>query len=508
LRDHLGGFHRAFVKMVSVGAADCLDGNSARAARYDGGRRHLVAFICGGFSVRNMLLSGLAGLHALAAPAVAERIALVHANVITMVGDETLHDATVLVEDGVILAVGEIEIDDVVIVVDATGKYLIPGLHDMHVHIASAAGPIDPEDQLAFMLTQGVTTARGLVGRPEHIALRDRVERGEIFGPTLLCAGPVLAGFEAGPTAPVITVKTPEEGAAAVQRIHDEGYDLVKVHEALTPEVYAAIAQAAADLGMPISGHVTPGLDVEIAIAAGQQIEHLDGYIRAAQAGPIESEEPIGQFPPQEALDNTDWDRMRDLAEATAESGVVNGPTMALFALLFDRSVSTNELRQRPEMRAIPAAMLEQWANQREDGLANGPDQAYVKQLWETRARVLRSLHSAGALLMTGSDSPQAFMVPGAGTHLEMQYFVKAGLSAREAMLASTRSPAAYLGRLETSGTIEPGKVADLVLLNADPLADIRATTDIAGVMTRGRWLDRTALDAMLDVIVANANPE
>jgi hypothetical protein len=338
--------------------------------------------------------------------------------------------------------------------------------------------------------------------------VRDSVRKGDILGPDLLCAGPILAGFEAGPNAPVITVRSPEEGAAAVRRIHDKGYDVVKVHEAISPEVYAAIAETARELRMPISGHVTPGLDLEDAIAAGQQIEHLDGYIRAAQAGPIDAVEPIGQFPPFEAMGNMDWDRMDALAEATARAGVANGPTMALFAILFDRAVQTNELRQRPEMRVIPGPMLEQWAQQRENGLANGPTDAYVRQLWETRARVLRSLQSAGALLMTGSDSPQAFMVPGAGTHLEMQYFVKAGLSARAALRASTRSPAAYLGRLETSGSIEPGKVADLVLLDSDPLADISATKDIVGVMTRGRWLDRLALDAMLDKIVANANPE
>lgn len=451
-----------------------------------------------------------------AAPAAPDRLAFTNVDVLPMDGGGALRDRTVLVEGDRIVAVGasgEVTLPPGTRTIDGCGRTLVPGLADMHVHLPPDDGAAEDGPArrlLAVMLANGVTTARSMAGNPAHLELRRRVEAGEVLGPSLVLAAPALHGGN-----------TPDAEAAreAVRAARAAGYDLVKSHALEDPAVWAAVQDEAERQGLAVAGHVTNGVGLDRALAAGQQIEHLDGFV-AALLPPDRphANGPWGQIPPAAVLAEVDAARLPELARRVAASGAWNVPTLALFERVTDVETPVETLRAAPAMRYVSAAALDQWAAQRAGLAASGMLAGVPEPFQRLRRQIVAALDAAGAPLMAGSDSPQAFLHVGFGLHEELAALVGAGLTPVEALAAATANPARYLrglprqgsgsGRAADFGVVAPGSRADLVLLARSPEQDIAAARQIEGVLVRGRWLDRAALDAMLAAVAAGGAPK
>jgi imidazolonepropionase-like amidohydrolase len=373
--------------------------------------------------------------------------------------------------------------------IDGRGKFLIPGLTEMHTHLGPGQG--DPGDalgrQLRLALANGVTTMRGLVAPPGIIPIRDKVNSGEVLGPTLYVAGPSLNGK---------SVPDPETGRRMVEDAKRQGYDLLKTHGGLTVESYEAIVAAAKATGLRLVGHVTQGYGLDCALAAGQQVEHLDGYIAAALPAGVAA--PDDQIIPDEIAAKVTPEAIRAIAEKTKKAGVWNGMTLALFQL-FASGKSPAELAAAPEMKYVPAQAISSWSDQMK---TDSPGSLPV--FLAVRDSIAVALYRAGARLLVSGDAPQIFLITGFGTHREMQAMAHAGIPAYAVLEAATRNAAEWLGRAD-AGTIAPGKRADLVLLDANPLTDIANAARIRGVMLKGTWYDRAALDHLLQEVEVSA---
>lgn len=428
-------------------------------------------------------------------------IAFVNVNVIPFDRERILPAQTVIVRDGRIAEIGPAEKTKVpagALQIDGRGKYLMPGLADMHVHLT--AGAAQPDDltsqQLQLFLANGVTTIRNMIGKPEHLSIRDRIAKGELLGPTMYTAGPPLLGQN---------VPTPEAAERAVVDQKKAGYDLLKVHEGLSPETYAAIVATAKRERIPFAGHATASLGLKRVLEAQQtSIEHLDGYLQAM----VPDDSPVKPTPSQvvlgPVLEHIDESKLAALAADTRKAGVWNDPTLTLFKLVVSDAKPEDYLKW-PEMQYIPAKMREAFAKQKQSTLGQPVPLSERQRYLELRNKVVVALHAAGAKLLVGPDSPQFFLVPGFGTHREIQSFVEAGLSPYQAIEAATRNPAEYFAEFMKAprdfGTVEVGLRADLLLLDANPLQSVANLSKRAGVMVRGRWLPESELRKMLENI-------
>jgi hypothetical protein len=231
-------------------------------------------------------------------------------------------------------------------------------------------------------------------------------------------------------------------------------------------------------------------------MAANQQIEHLDGFLQELLA-PTYAGPPLGQIVFDEsALDAVDRTRIRPLASEFATRGLWNGPTLALFETISNDS-TPEELLARSNMQFIAPNAVAAWTNQRRQTLTNPPPREARQLFIDLRRQIVRELDAAGAKLLVGSDSPQAFMTPGDAVHRELEAFVAAGLTPFRALLAATRNPAEYLGISDSSGTVAVGKRADLVMVASNPLDRIGNVRTVVGVMSAGRWYDSSTLETI-----------
>ncbi|MBS3746505.1 MAG: amidohydrolase family protein [Wenzhouxiangellaceae bacterium] len=402
--------------------------------------------------------------------------------------------STVHVRDGWIVDAATVDGDEVQRI-DASGRYLIPGLAEMHAHVPSSADRQGVDDVLALFLAHGVTTIRGMLGEPGHIALRAELARGDRPGPRLITSGPSLNGN---------SVPDVERARELVRRQAEAGYDFLKLHPGLLPDTFAAIVDAANGLDIDFAGHVSIGVGLERALAAGQAtIDHLDGYaqVLVPEGDPARRREPgFFGFNIASAMDP---DRVDEWARRTADAGVWNVPTQTLIENLATGDVDA--LLERPAMRWVAEETRAQWVARIEQMRASAEAEALAHFVAVRRA-LIEALHDSGAGVLLGADAPQIMNVPGDALHHELEIYVEAGLSPAEALATGTVNVAEFLGQ-SALGCLEPGCVADLVLLNADPLADISNVRRIRGVMRAGEWFDRARLDAMLSAVEARANP-
>lgn len=426
-------------------------------------------------------------------------VAFVNVNVVPFDRERILEGQTVIVRDGRIAEIGPTQKTKVpagALQIEGRGKYLMPGLADMHVHLFPGTGQQDDltSQQFQLFLANGVTTIRNMIGKPEHLVLRDRVAKGELLGPSMYTAGPPLLGNN---------VQTSEVAERVVTDQKKAGYDLLKVHEGLSPETYAAIVATAKRVGIPLAGHVTATVGLNRALNAQQSsIEHLDGYLQALVA----DDSPVKPTPSQvvlgPVLEHIDESKLSALAAATRKAGVWNDPTLTLFKLVVSDAKPEDYLKW-PEMQYIPAKMREGFAKQKQSTLGDPVPESERQRYIDLRNKVLVALHAAGAKLLIGPDSPQFFLVPGFATHRELQSFVEAGLTPYQAIEAATRNPAEYFAEtMKTTrdfGTVEVGLRADLILLDANPLQSVANLSKRVGVMVRGRWLSESELRKMLE---------
>lgn len=423
----------------------------------------------------------------------------VNVSVVPMDSERVLENQTVIVRDGRISEVGAANVIKVPAdaeKVDGRGKFLIPGLADMHAHLQTGAGTLDDAagQQLQLFLMNGVTTVRNMIGKPEHLALRDKINSGALIGPRIFTAGaPMIVNF----------IPTPEAAVKAVTDQKNAGYDLIKVHEGISPETYAAIVETANKVGIPFAGHVTATVGLQRALDAHQtSIEHLDGYIQfiIADNSPVK---PTGsQVQLGEVLNYVDEKKIPAAINATKDANVWNTPTLALFEIIVSPA-KTEDLLKLPELQYVPQRARDSFAKQKQgtEGIPADEGEKYT----QLRFRLVREMEKSGAKLLIGSDPGQMFLVAGFGTHKELESFVRAGLTPFQALEAATKNPAEYLSTFmkipNDFGTIKAGNRADLLLLDANPLDSISNTEKIAGVMTRGRWISKNEIQKTLSAI-------
>lgn len=456
------------------------------------------------------LLFSLAGsLAARTSTATSGTVAFVNVSVIPMDKERLLQKQTVIVRKGTIVEIGDarrIKIPRDTQIIDGTGKFLIPGLSDMHVHLFSDDEFPDAlaEDEFKVMIAHGVTTIRLMIGTPEQLVLRQRSHKEEIVAPTIYAASPHLTGRKSS-NAYVVT--TDSEARAAVRRSKEDGYDFIKVTTFLLPEVYEAIVDEARKQNIRVVGHAdSRSVGLTRALKAGQQIEHLDSYLEALlpESAPVKgSVSDIYLYNPKnwESIDYLDESKIPELARLTVAANPFVTPTLHLFKFTFGKGRTAESFKAQPDLRFYPQKIVDLWMGVSKKYLATAAPLEKREKYIAIRNKIVKAIYDAGGRLMAGSDTPEWLMLYGHTLHLELIDLRDAGLSNFAALEAATRNPALFFRTSDRTGTIEKGKMADLVLLEANPLEDIANTQKRAGVMLKGKYYSQAEMNQWLDNI-------
>ncbi len=444
-----------------------------------------------------MLLASVL-LIAFCTSAFGQQIAFVGVNVIPMDRERVLMNRTVVIENGVITQIGDtkkVKLAKNVVLIDGEGKFLIPGLVDMHTHLLSDSDEYDEAiapDELRVMVANGVTTVRFMIGTPELLNYRTLSAKGEIVAPTIYVASPHLTGREQGNN---FVINTPEEAREAVRKSKAAGYDFIKITTFIKAEAYEAAVDEAAKQNIRVVGHADSRfVGVERAWKARQQIEHLDGYMElllTANAPMKGSVSDIYIYNPDnwKSFDHMDESKIPEIARKTVAANPFVNPTHHFMKNSFGRLRTEDEIRKQPDFKFYPAKVQQTWFDfyKKNRMLNTVPIEKRARWI-ELREKLIIAIHNAGGKILVGSDTPEFMWLYGFAVHHELQALNEAGLSNYAVLAAGTRNAHEYFGTLDKIGTIEKGKKADLVLLNADPLKDISATKDRAGVMLKGKW--------------------
>ena len=451
---------------------------------------------------------------ALAAPAHAQQagsetvpprrpLAIIHATIHTMNDSVPIRDGTVVVDGGRIVSVGAgstIKVPANARVIDAAGKFVIPGLWDMHVHTAVPDGA----GLLGLYIANGVTGVRDMGGDFAVIRRwRDEIRGGRRAGPRIVASGPYVQGGDAA--LPHFVARTPEQAQAAVDSLARLGVDFVKVHALVPRDAFFALARAARVRGLPLAGHLQSDVTVEEAADSGQRsLEHLDGFLNpcsAADSVRLSAAYPLDRFVLGECSTNDQTPVYRHIA---ARPTWVTPTFVALemLAALPKERLPSDTLAHYlpPTLRAAMAAALEIPPDMPSDASVLG------RALWTKRLEVVRGLAQSGVPILAGTDAPLPNSIPGFGMHAELEALVRSGLSPWRALRTATAEPARYFAS-DTVGTVCKGCVADLLVLNADPLRDIRNTRRIALVVADGRAYTPAALAALRESALRAARP-
>ena len=445
-------------------------------------------------------------------PALAQKpapVAFVNVNVIPMDRERVLRNQTVIVHNGTIVQIGDtkhIPIARDVQKIDATGKYLIPGLTDMHVHLFTDDEFPDAlaEDEFKIMLAYGVTTIRLMTGTPEQLVLRRKSANQEILAPTIYAASPQFTGRKST-NAYVVTNEA--DARAAVVKSKQDGYDFIKVTTYLAPEVYEAIADEARKQNIRVVGHAdSRSVGLQRALKAGQQIEHLDSYLEALlpETAPVKgSVSDIYLYNPKnwESLDYLDENKIPEIARATVQANPFFTPTLHLFKFTFGKGRSAESFLAQPDIRFYPKKTVDFWMGVSKKYLSTAVPMEKREKYIAIRNKLVKAIYDAGGRVMAGSDTPEWLMLYGYTLHLEMVDLRDAGLSNYAALEAATRNPASFFGTSDKTGTIAIGKRADLVLLDANPLDDVANTQKRTGVMLKGKYYTQAEMNKWLDEI-------
>ncbi|UTW57790.1 amidohydrolase family protein [Kordiimonas sp. SCSIO 12603] len=398
---------------------------------------------------------------------------------ITMKGDEVIEGAYVYIRGDRIEYIGNGRYDPKdasnLEIIDGTGKFLIPGLAEMHGHLPQgAANSQQAKDTLFLYLAGGVTTVRGMLGNPVQFEMRQMIKEGVLDGPTLYLAAPSLNGS---------TVSSPEQGAQLVERYKNEGWDLLKIHPGLTLKEYDSIAKKAHEVGIGFGGHVPADVGLIHALNKGQaSIDHMDGFIQLAGGS-------------DERLSDEQIRHVVEQYNNAFKSWIV--PTQPLFNILIGGG-DVIRLNRRFENKYVSPETRGNWHNRIK--AINRRANSYIK---DNRNRMLAELYKSGANIVLGSDAPQLYSVPGFSIWREIEALIKAGVTPEDMLVIGTRNAGDYFKGKDRFGTIQAGMRADLLLLDANPLENSKNLFKQAGVMAAGRWYSRADIDAKLADIAA-----
>ncbi|HEY1039147.1 MAG TPA: amidohydrolase family protein [Bacteroidia bacterium] len=436
--------------------------------------------------------------------------AITNVNVIPMNKEIVLKNQIVIIKEGKIAQIGsskKIILPKELKTIDGSGKYLIPGLFDMHAHFFYEQGSNANtcEQELQVMLANGLTTVRIECGDPVYLEARKNVADGKWKGPKLFVSSPQFVGNYPWPGKVFAEIcKTPDEAVTAVKRCKAAGYDEIKITFMVKKDVYDAIIKTAKEERIKVTGHVGPLVKFPAALKAKQQIEHMDEFIdmllpdTSYNHGESVSDMNIWRKRAWETVPFLDEKKIPGLVKQVKEAGIYVTPTNYFFFSSFADSITKEQYMQRPDYAYIPSEILKDRWEVRAHYWKKAPSEDKRKKYIDIRKKMTFQLWKAGVKLMAGSDSPEWFLVQGFAIHDELETLVKAGLSPFGALEAATKNPATYLGIEKDKGTVEMGKDADLILLDKNPLESISNTRSILGVVKDGQWFDKKALDVML----------
>jgi len=395
-------------------------------------------------------------------------------------------------------------------IINANGKYMIPGMWDMHVHSAFVSPAWDERVIYPLYIANGVTGVRDMGGDPDVLeGRRTRIETGELLGPHMVLAGPFLAAGKSD--LQTIAVNTPEDARRAVDTVKSRRADFVKILSDIPRNSYFAIADEAAKQKIPFAGHVPYSVSAREAAAAGQRsIEHLSGILLACSS---REEELRGQG--LTALANRDYATYQSLAPqimATYDQAkaralflqIVHSNTWQVPTLVWTQAgsgIDDPNLEADPRLKYVPNSVRGQWNPAMLREKTSPEELAGLKAEAARDVELVNAMHAARVQFMAGTDGPDPYVFPGFSLHDELVWLVRSGFTPLQALQSATLNPAMFLAKVENYGVAEKERVADLVLLDANPLEDIRNTRKIFGVVVGGKYYSREALDTMLQQV-------
>jgi len=442
---------------------------------------------------------------ALSVLAMAPDIVITNTNVVDVLSGQVRRDQDVVIHDKKITYIGNLGLlhaSSVPDIVDGKGKYLIPGLWDMHVHWYN-------EPTLGLFTANGVIGARIMFGQEKHKDWKKRIEAGSLIGPHMIVGSPIIDGPH--PQWPGSwPVGKPGEGKAAIDRVKGEGWEFAKVYTWLSRKAYFEIADEAKKMGVEFEGHQPWGITPIEASNAGQRtIEHLGDYTWSMSANADAmiktlNECPDADFPTmylttqRDALKTYDPKKAARINRVFVKNGTWQCPT--LITLTNISTLSDPLHQQDPRLKYVPESFASEWRSG-VDGRFNiikpeGFDAA--KEVVQGCKRIVGDMNREGVGILAGTDCGNPFCYPGFSLHEEMAIFVECGMTPLEALRTATINSARYMKQESQRGTVEVGKLADLALLDANPLTDIKNTTRVRAVVQGGRLFRRSDLDNLL----------
>ncbi|HEX7706286.1 MAG TPA: amidohydrolase family protein [Thermoanaerobaculia bacterium] len=432
-------------------------------------------------------------------------VAFVHAAVVPMDRERVLRDHTVVFERGTIVAIGPdsaVKVPPGALRIDATGRYLLPALCDMHVHVEGeswfalltpeareASRELPFEDFLFPYVAHGVTTVQVMSGTPELLALRPRIDRGEVIAPRLILARMIDGPDKAWPPPLSTWVATADEAEAAVQHANADGYDMMKVYSFLSRETYDAVIATAKGLDMDVVGHIPNALSVEYVVDSGQKlIAHTEEVAKHTH----------GDYSPE---------RIDYFAGRIADGNVWMTPTLVTTRAILETFADPDGHVPPAGTPYVGHAMqlgIRSFITDRLYRPTPPHVQTRIREDFEKFQKPLTKVfHEKGGQLMTGTDSLLPRLIGGFALHGELRELVAVGLTPYEALRTSTTVPYEFLGESATGGSIELGKRPDVLLVDANPLEDVSAASKISGVFMRGRWLGKETIEQRMSAIAA-----
>ncbi len=381
-------------------------------------------------------------------------------------------------------------------IIEGKGKWLMPGLIDMHVHNLadinlSSSYPTkgatlftDNQDFMLLYIANGVTTAFELSARTEHFGQRNEIIKGKVIGPRLALAFLINGGNDGN------SANTPEEGRQTVRIAKAQGYEFIKVYSGLTVETFKAIVEEAHQQGMKVVGHIPNAFRGRLEDAF---LPHFDMVAHAEEFAKHST-----QFSDED---------VRRFATLAKENGTWLTPTLITMERIAQQTHTLDSIRTMPTLKYVHPLMQSKWLYSNNYHRETDPKRiTRIDSMAEFHLRLVNAFRQAGVLIVAGTDAGVSGVVWGFSLHDELELLVKAGFTPEEALASATRLPAVWLGIEDKIGTVEVGKYADLLLLDANPLENISNTRKIAGVFVNGRWVSRRKIDKMLsDLAKKNA---
>lgn len=449
----------------------------------------------------------------------AQDLVIVNATLIDCTGNKVKPNMTVHITDGIITSIEKFSRKNYggnIRKIDATGKFLIPGLWDTHAHC------INDSMFLPLMLANGVTSVRDMYNNLQHFKMksewRELINENKLIGPNLYLPVAVMSSDQLWYKP--VTVSNHTEVIKTVNEIKTVGADFIKIFDLYDPEIYYDLIKEAKRAGIPVFGHCPISINIADAAKAGQSsFEHLLGVLLACSSNETEIRKQMVQgadevkeslsdltyllyfVQPAEIINTYDKIKAANLFISLKNSGSYQCPNLVLWAALSRINNSDSVVDER--LKYVPPKFLKNWRNfngNRYTENIKKEDHDVFKKLIDKRFEVIKELNQTGVKFLAGTDVnwANAYIIPGFGLHDELSLLVKSGLSPIQALQSSTKNAAESLGVLERTGTLEMGKCADMVLLDADPLKDIRNTTKINAVIKGGDFYSREMLDNLL----------